>query len=91
MSCNKFNPGDLLRVVSQPEENAWGWSGTLSDANGNLKESAKVIRQVIESGRIAYALDTVDTEDDEPHSRYVRVMLDGHTLSVPSKFLSSAV
>jgi|688.fasta_scaffold623337_2 hypothetical protein len=91
MSCNKFNPGDLLRVVAQPEENAWGWSGTLSDVNGNLKESAKVVRQIVEPGRIVYALDSIDTEGDEPQGRYVRVMLDGHTLSVPGKFLTHAV
>jgi hypothetical protein len=88
MSCNKFNPGDLLRVVGQENDRAWGWSGTISDDKGKLKEGAKVVRQPIESGRIAYALDALNHEDDEPQGRYVRVMLDGHTLSVPSRFLS---
>lgn len=91
MSCEKFYPGDLLRIVSQPEENAWGWSGTLADSDGNLKNNAKVTRQVIDSGRIAYALDTSVAEGDETYGQYVRVMLDGYTLSVPSRFLSYAL
>jgi len=88
MSCNSFRSGELLRVEDCGREAAWGWRGSLADSEGNLRENAKVLRQPIVPGRIAYALETVDFEPDDLQDHYTKVMLDSQALTVPTRFLT---
>ena len=79
--------GDLVHLASCGDEHPFGWSGRISvDAEGSPLKG-KVVRVPISSGRTAMVVEMITYEGDSDFEPHHRVLLDGQTLSVPSRFL----